>query len=255
MIELTQKSLNVLLTRFGIDIRTMIMVKAQLTDNSTVGKLDTVAYNAFQDIIVFPVEALYYASEEEVGSITQSATKSHSLSVVGNLIKITSITTGEYYIIFALTYQGSGNAINCGDLLQYTNLTTVDYVGNLINGLKFSGLYSALKEINLSNNSTLGNGVFNNINLDFGQILNYGNFNNVEFSPGAFAGTPIKKFVFPKSETDYDIPSNCLSGCNELEEVYIPDTCVTTIGAGALVIKDIKSSGTYIGIPSRTMKP
>lgn len=233
MIELTQKSLNVLLTRFGIDIRTMIMVKAQLTDNSTVGKLDTVAYNAFQDIIVFPVEALYYASEEEVGSITPSATKSHSLSVVGDLIKITNITAGEYYVIFALTYQGSGNAINCGDLLQYTNLTTVDYVGNLIGGLKFSGLYSALKEINLSNNSNLGNGVFNNINLNFGQILNYGNFNNVEFSPGAFAGTPIKKFVFPKSETDYDIPSNCLSGCNELEEVYIPDTCVTTIGAGA----------------------
>lgn len=233
MIELTQKSLNVLLTRFGIDIRTMLMVKAQLADNSTIGKLDTVAYNAFQDIIVFPVEALYYASEEEAGSITPSATKSHSLSVVGNLIKITSIPTGEYYIIFALTNQGSGNPINCGDLLQYTNLTTVDYVGNLISGLKFSGQYSALKEINLSNNSTLGNGVFNNINLDFGQILNYGNFNNIEFSPGAFAGTPIKKFVFPKSETDYDIPSNCLSGCNELEEVYIPDTCVTTIGAGA----------------------
>lgn len=115
-----------------------------------------------------------------------------------------------------------------------TNIKSIDYIGNAYHSLSFTADCPFLEEINLSNNS-------DSLDVKYGGYRNdasipgiyNGNFQKIVFAPKVFAGSTIKKIVFPTSQAAYAIPESCFEGCTELLEVVIPDGSVTTIGKNA----------------------
>ena len=130
MIELTQKSLNVLISRYNLNgIDSLLIVKDKLEDGSIIA--NGFELNDFQNILVFPVSSLYYASENAIPTIIPTATKTNGElynDMLANSIKIRRVTTGEYYVIFSFNTVSGG--VHCGDMFS-SNTISVDYVGNL----------------------------------------------------------------------------------------------------------------------------
>lgn len=262
MIELTQEKLNELLTDFNLGSVGYIIITKQIWDNYD-DTLPIAYYNGmsnFNNIIAFKCDDLYFA--DNISNLQPWASLKDMNNIIDDelgeiYIDSRAKISEPLYVIYGMN-DTDGEYVFGLDNERYVNspLVSVDFIGNELEGIKFYGPYDNLKEINLANNSDSSNNiasVYNNLLIyKNDQFVYNGNFNSITLTPGAFGNSPIKKFVFPKTTTNYTIPANCFAGCSDLQEVVIP-SCVTSIGAGAfkgcvsLTSIEIPDSVTSIG--------
>ena len=228
MIELTYTEFNRLIVEYNLThINNIILTKEILDNGDSIATLDSVSVNIFEDILVFKADDFYFCNDISQLTLYGRLNTGYNIHQIGDSL-VLDIDTDEpekFVVIYFLV------TTDAGSILEHINLVSVDYVSSDITHIQFGGSYNNLTEINLSGNKQLGNGVLENLSLNK-KNLNYGNHNVIDFIGTPFAGTPIKKFVFPSSGASYTIPAGFFAGCTELEEVYIPDD-VISIGANA----------------------
>ena len=264
MINLTNQQFNVFCQIMDIENGLMIMTKALFTiDGDNILAFSPIIGHhgdEFKNIVAVKSEDFNFSiwtnssrptyltwvneniPSSSTGQMTfDSSTNYFKFSPSSRYFNADSNETVEFVIVYCLDDNVTLNATN---IFTNVDLVSIDYVGNKINEIGFLADFPHLKEINLYNNLHYKYDGLQSVNeqtLNFADGFNVtssnpnillGNYNNITLSPGAFAGSPIKKMVFPNSLTPYTIPANCFAGCKQLQEVYIPDS-VTAIGANA----------------------